>query len=176
MKQPVLYLMVGYPGAGKTTIAKLITEATGAEHVWADWERHKMFGKPNHSETESAALYAALNKHVAQLLAGGTSVIFDTNFNYAADRRLLHDIAARNGAETVVLWVTTPPEVARERAVHSRVVRNGYDFSMTPEQFEQVAGHLEPPNNPNNYENVIKIDGTKIDEAAIKRQFSNRHA
>lgn len=161
--------MVGYPGAGKTTIAKLVAEATGAEHVWADWERHKMFSSPDHSEAESTALYEALNRHVAKLLAAGKSVIFDTNFNYAADRRLLRDIAARNGAETLVIWITTPPKVARERAVHSQIVRNGYDFTMTPEQFEQIAGHLEPPEDD---ENVIKIDGTKIDADALKRQFS----
>lgn len=166
MGKPVLYLMVGYPGAGKTTVAQLIAKQTGAVHLWADWERHKLFSAPSHDEVESRQLYERLNRTAETLLAEGKSVVFDTNFNYRRDRQLLREIATRQGAETVVVWLVTSPEVARERAVHANVVRNGYDFVMTTKQFDRIAGHLEPPGKD---EKVIKINGVKLDQNEVMR-------
>jgi predicted kinase len=164
MKKPILYLMVGYPGAGKTTIAKMIHHATGAVHLWADVERHKMFEQPTHSKEESIQLYDELNRGAEALLAGGHSVVFDTNFNFHEDRQKLRDIASRHGAETIVVWVTIPVEVAKDRAVCTEESRNGYQFQMTEAEFEAIVSKLEPPTKD---EKVIKIDGMKLDEQAI---------
>jgi predicted kinase len=166
MKQPILYLMVGYPGAGKTTVARWIAERTGAVHLWADVERNKLFDQPNHSENESQQLYEQLNQQTEQLLGASKSVVFDTNFNYYADRQLLREVADRQDAKVITIWVATPAEVARERAVHSKVVRNGYDFTMSAAQFDAIASKLEVPREN---EKVIKIDGTKLDPEAVMR-------
>jgi len=163
----MLYLMVGYPGAGKTTVARWIAERTGAVHLWADVERNRLFTSPTHSEAESNRLYQLLNERTAQLLGQGKSVVFDTNFNHYADRQLLREIADRNKAETLVVWVCTPTATARERAVHSKVVRNGYDFAMTGDQFDAIAAKLEPPRPED--EKIIKIDGTKLDAEDVMR-------
>jgi predicted kinase len=159
--------MVGYPGAGKTTVARWIAARTGAVHLWADVERNKLFTSPTHSETESGRLYQLLNEQTDRLLREGKSVVFDTNFNHYADRQLLRGIAERHGAESIVIWVATPAELAKQRAVHSRVVRNGYDFAMTGEQFDAIAAKLESPRPKN--EKIIKIDGTKLDAEVVMR-------
>lgn len=161
--------MLGYPGAGKTTAAQLIAKKTGATHIWADLERHKMFDRPVHDEAESTQLYEDLNRRADALLAEGKSVVFDTSFNHRGDRDLLRDIARRNGADTLVIWLTTPAAAARERAVHANVVRNNYEFKMTPEQFDRIASHLEPPQED---EKIIKIDGLKFDPAELKSLLS----
>jgi predicted kinase len=166
MKKPKLYLFVGYPGAGKTTVSKIIQEETGARHIWADVERHKMFSQPSHTEEESQQLYSQLNDETANLLRAGQDVIFDTNFNHMSDRQFLRDIAEKNGADTVVVWVATPYDVAKSRAVHSDVIRNGYDFVMSSDQFDAIAEKLEPPTKD---ENVIKLDGAEIDRQSVKR-------
>ena len=162
--------MVGYPGAGKTTVAQLIAGRTGAEHIWADLERHKMFDDPTHDKAESRQLYESLNGRAEKLLAAGKSVVFDTSFNHRCDRDLLRDIARKHGAETVVVWLTTPAGIARRRAVHAEVVRNGYEFKMTPEEFDRIAGRLEAPAED---ENVIKLDGegAELDPAKARQLF-----
>lgn len=164
--KPRLYLFIGYPGAGKTTVAKAIAELTGATHLWADAERHKMFGEPTHSLEESNQLYDNLNDEADKLLAQGQSVAFDTNFNFRADRQMLRDIAAQRGADTLVVWLTTPLEVARQRAVGDHVMRNGYAMTMSAEQFDAIAAKLEPPTKD---EKIIKISDPKLDKQELAR-------
>lgn len=164
MIRPKLYIFIGYPGAGKTTISKIIAEATGAVHIWADAERHKIFSKPTHSQAESLELYDRLNHRAAELLAAGKSVVYDTNFNFYADRQKMRDIAMRSGAETVLVWINLPKQVAKQRAVHSTDSRNGYQTGMTEEQFESIVAKLEPPAEN---EKFVKINGLKFDRQEV---------
>lgn len=163
-----LYIFVGYPGAGKTSISRLIQEATGAVHIWADHERHNMFPEPTHSPEESQALYAHLNDQTERLLADGKSVIFDTNFNFRHDRDYLRSIADKCGAETVLVWAQAPLDVAKQRAVHDSNLRNGYKAIMTEEHFDEIASKLEPPTAD---ERPIIIDTSAFDPAAIKQRL-----
>lgn len=164
MGKPKLYLLVGYPGAGKTTVSKLIASRTGAIHLWADVERHKLFGEATHSHAESLKLYEYLNNEAEKLLAAGHSVVFDTNFNFRADRDMLREIADRHGAETVVVWISVPKAEAKKRVVNKIDSRNGYKIGMTETQFDSITSKLEPPAED---ENVIKIAGSKFDRESI---------
>ena len=135
--------MLGYPGAGKTTTAKIIHKLTGATHLWADHERRKLFRSPSYSHQENVKLYAQLNQKTAQLLSRGDSVIFDTNFNFYKDRQKLRLLAADHGAKTILLWVTTPKDIARARATnnaHSQATR--LLGNMPIEAFERMSSNL----------------------------------
>lgn len=160
MGQQKLFLMLGFPGAGKTTVSKMIKQQTGAVHLWADHERRQRFGEPTHSHEENLKLYAELNTVTEGLLAEGGNVIFDTNFNFYRDRERLRQIASKYGAQTIVIWVRTPKELARERATknahkqHTRVLGD-----MPVEHFERISGNLEPPREG---EHVIEFDGTHV--------------
>jgi predicted kinase len=158
--QPTLYLFMGPPGAGKTTVANYICGATGAVHIWADRERSKLFLNPTHSKKESRQLYELLNARTATLLGAGKSVVFDTNFNFYKDREHLRSIASKAGAKTVIIQLTTPLELARQRALHgSHAERNGMDKAMTPRTFDRINGHLEPLRSN---EQAIRLSGENI--------------
>ncbi len=160
MRQPTLYLLVGYPGSGKTTTSRTIHELTGAAHIWADHERQVMFGQPTHSPTESEQLYTTLNTRTADILSRGEDVVFDTNFSFLSDRNKLRQITTQAGAQIKLLWVRVAPELARERATADHHAEgNGYDNTMTPETFDRIVSHLEPPTDD---EQPILLDGTLI--------------
>ncbi|HET9098575.1 MAG TPA: ATP-binding protein [Candidatus Saccharimonadales bacterium] len=168
MHQPRLYLFVGYPGAGKTTISKYIVDNTDAKHIWADVERHKLFPKPRHSKAESDELYEKLNAATDYLLSQGKSVVFDTNFNHKADRDKLREIAECNNAKTVLVWVKTPLKLSKERAVFAHECRNLYDVIMSEQQFDSIATKLEEPSAE---EEPIIIDGTNTDEKILTEKL-----
>lgn len=169
MRQPILYIFIGYPGAGKTTVAKYIAQQTGAIHLWADKERRNMFNSPTHSIQESKRLYDVLDDKTERLLSEGKSVIFDTNFNYRSDRQLLRAIADKYGATTRLIWLTTPKNIAKARALHhTHRDHNGYPVTMTVAEFDRLSNHLEPPLSA---EQAIKIDGSRIDLDSISAQL-----
>ncbi len=162
--------MLGYPGAGKTTTAKIIHELTGAEHLWADHIRREMYKLPSYTHQENMHLYSKLNEMTKQLLESGKSVIFDTNFNFYKDRQRLRDIASNKKAKTIIIWVQTPLNVAKQRATidallhaNTRVLGN-----MPVEHFERISNNLEDPR-PNEPHIVIK--GEKISPEYVREQL-----
>jgi predicted kinase len=169
MNKPTLYLMVGYPGAGKTTVSKIIHDLTGAEHVWADRERHEIYGTPTYSHAENLQLYARLNDETEQLLRSGKSVIYDTAFNFFDDRKRLRQVADRTHAETIIVWVKVDKSLALTRATdnahlqHTRVLGD-----MPLDIFDHIASKLEAPGQE---ENVVILDGTKITPDYVKSQL-----
>lgn len=160
MTQQTLFIMVGYPGSGKTTTSHFIQAQTGATHLWADHERKQRLPHPTYSHEENVKLYTELNQVAEQLLAEGKSVIYDTNFNFYKDRELMRSIAKKYNARAVVVWVHAPIELARERATqnahkqHTRVLGD-----MPLDHFERIARSLEEPRAD---EPKIEFDGTGI--------------
>lgn len=160
---------MGYPGAGKTTVARIIRELTDGVHLWADFERHVMFDEVTHSSEESRILYSHLNRTADELLEQGKCVVYDTNFNFRSDRDKLRAIAAKHGAETVVVWVRTDRELAKQRATaqsHDQETRIW--GNMPVGTFDRLSDHLQPPDED---EYVVQIDGASADEATIKEKL-----
>lgn len=160
-----LYLFVGPPGAGKTTVANFICRSTGAMHIWADRERQAMFGHPTHDAEESRELYEHLNQKTATLLSQGSSVVFDTSFNFRKDRDHLRNIAEEAGARVVIIHLTTPHDLAKQRATHGRhAERNGMPVTMSQETFDRIAGHYQPLGAD---EPAVELDGSNLDDNTI---------
>ena len=77
-------------------------------------------------------------------------------------------MADKYNAKTIVIWLTTPKDIAYKRSVESHESRNLYEINMTKDQFDSIVKKLEPPKDD---ETVIKIDGTKISVAEIKKKL-----
>ena len=169
MSKPKLYLFVGYPGAGKTTVAKVIHENTGAVHLWADKIRRERFENPTYSHEENLQLYAHLNELTGELLRAGNSVLFDTNFNFYKDREHLRQIAEAHNADVVLIWMNTSRELAKHRATEEHHQDHHRVLGVMPsEEFDRMASNLQPPRAD---EHAIELDGSNLSEEEIKQKL-----
>ncbi|MCW1907739.1 MAG: ATP-binding protein [Candidatus Saccharibacteria bacterium] len=171
---PTLYMLLGYPGSGKTTTALELAKLTGAEMIWEDKERKEMFGRPTFTHDENLTLHTSLNDRTASLLKSGKSVIYDTSFNGYADRERMYAIAELTGAKTILLWVVTDRETAKQRATKDAASQPTRPLAqvigdMDDETFNRLCNKLEEPHP---HEKYMKLDGTKITSGYIKRELS----
>jgi dephospho-CoA kinase len=72
--------MRGYPGSGKSTVAKSLAEATGAVIVSRDTLRYQMFGK-FHGVDERAVTEAETDCVVVALVAGRDVIVDAMHLN-----------------------------------------------------------------------------------------------
>ncbi|MEO5627293.1 MAG: ATP-binding protein [Candidatus Saccharimonadales bacterium] len=169
--KPKLYLMMGYPGAGKTTAAKVIQQLTGAVHLSSDEMRVQINDAPNFTAAEHDQLYKQLNQTTEKLLREGHSVIYDANLNRQQHRQEKYDICKRTGATPVLLWVQTQKTLAKQRALdrqQSHLIPN----NETAEQlFDRIANLIEEPDAS---EQATIIDGTKVSPEYLSSLLFNK--
>lgn len=157
--------MVGYPGAGKTTVAQIISRLTGAKHVWASKVRRDRFDEKNYQPGNSDRLYQDLNAEVESQLKASDSVVYDTNFRFRSDRDNMQLMAKRAGANLVLVWVQTPEEIARRRAVEesddkpTRIWGN-----MSSQRFDELVTDFDDPTDD---EKPIIIEGQGVTDEMV---------
>ena len=154
-KRPVLTLMVGLPGAGKTTLAKEIEKETGAVRFTPDEWHLFLFGDDFHHPEEHElhnqrhdkveALMWELGK---QLLRRGVSVILDYGFWAEEQREEKRREAEALGAECQIRYVHAPlEELARRLDVRGRAGQKDVFQTITREDLEEWAALFQPPQN-----------------------------
>ena len=166
---PTLHLLMGLPGAGKSTLARILHEITGAELLSSDEMRLSIFKHPCFSQDEHDRLYGILDHNVEHLLAAGRDAIYDANLNRLHHRQEKYKLAKAHGAKTILWWVHTEPSLAKIRRLNEQdhlLIPDG----ETPEHmFDRIASILEVPKKD---ELFIKVDGTNIEYATINKLLS----
>ncbi|MEV6562097.1 AAA family ATPase [Nocardia sp. NPDC051756] len=122
-----LVVVGGLPGTGKSTVAKELSELTGAVVCAADQLRAQLraagqiqgeggtFGAGAYSATNKARVYTELLTRAHLLLALGISVILDASWIDPEQRQRAGDLAADTHADLIQLHCVCPPDVAEHR-------------------------------------------------------------
>ena len=124
---PVLVIMCGFSGSGKTRVSGQLMAAMPAIRIRSDLERKRLFGL---SEIEDSAsdvdsgiytrdasrrVYRYLCDTARTMLNARHNLILDAAFLRAADRAMAVAVALECDAPCVLLEVTAPIEVLKER-------------------------------------------------------------
>lgn len=144
---PVLILLYGFPGAGKTYFSRQFCHEVQAAHLEEDRVRQEFFDKPNFSKQENHALGRVMSFMTGEFLTAGVSVVYDSNVMRVAQRRSLRELARKHKASVLTVWFQVDADTAfirnfkRDRRKLDDRFAAGYDF----DRFKAVTSHMQHP-------------------------------
>jgi aminoglycoside phosphotransferase family enzyme/predicted kinase len=152
---PILILMCGLSGSGKTWIAQRLTPRLLGIHLRSDIERRRMAGlslaersdsgveEGLYSRETTAGVYQHLANCARDTLAGGYPTIVDATFSRRADRVRFHELSARLEVKTCIVRCHAPRDVLQARIVERRR-RNDDASEADLAILEWQERHFEP--------------------------------
>jgi predicted kinase len=175
---PILLVVRGLSGTGKTTLARQLSERFGIDRWETDAICREIFGQDHSQADYGRATYAPENRErvyaemllrAKNLIDSGRSAIVDGTFLSAKSRLDALAVAAGGRAVPLVVQCHCPDEVARER-ISERIASGGSMSEARPEihMQQREADEPDPPGLP-----VCQVDTTlslpAMSEVVLKR-------
>lgn len=162
---PVLIMITGLPGSGKSFLAREVAERMPAVIVDSDFVRKILFPHPTYAGPESVWVHRIAHVVVDRLLRTGHSVIYDATNLSEWHRSKVYYLADRAGAKLVIIQTVAPEPVIRERLEKRQKKRSPLDLSdATWQIYEKLARHVDPIRRPH-----LVIDTTRDLRRSITR-------
>ncbi|NTV01516.1 MAG: AAA family ATPase [Chlorobiaceae bacterium] len=152
---PVLVLMHGVSGSGKSVLAAGLSERGGFVHLRSDIERKRLFGISPlkgsrlsgidiYSPVATEKTYRSLLDAAESAISGSWPVIVDATFLRQSQRRPFIEMAGRMGCLCRILCLTAPDELLRERVL-ARLAEGADPSEADPAVLDAQLRSVEPP-------------------------------
>jgi aminoglycoside phosphotransferase family enzyme/predicted kinase len=176
---PVLVLMHGLSGSGKSYVAERLVEALGAVRVRSDVERKRMAAfAPSEPEEEglyassmTQKTYARLAQLASTCVANGFPAIVDATFLLAEHRKMFLDEAVRAKVPAVIVEVTASNQTMTER-IARRSDAGGDPSDATPAVLEMQMGALNPLSSDERLQAVSVDTDSALDVADLATRIA----
>lgn len=149
---PVLVVVRGLMGTGKSTIAESVAKTLGAEHLQTDVIRRDLFGasemaadygEGNYTPNRRGLVYDEMFVRAERSLSAGVSVILDGTFLTEGNRKRAATIAAEHDAAFLIANCCCPDDVVLRR-IAARQSRGDSASEARGELLEQQRADEEP--------------------------------
>lgn len=156
--KPLLIMLYGYPGSGKSYVARQLTNHLQAAHIQGDRIRSELFSEPTYNKQENKVVTQLMDYMSEEFLNAGISVIYDTNSFRASQRHSLRTMARKVHAQSLVIWLQIDQETAfyRTQKRDRRKLDDRYASSMDRPTFDQLCSYMQ---NPDTIEDYVVVSG-----------------
>ncbi|HVT33384.1 MAG TPA: ATP-binding protein [Rhodanobacteraceae bacterium] len=143
---PLVVVLIGLPGAGKSTVAAALEARLGLRRVCRDAIRRAMFPKCDYSFVEKRAAFRTVLLAVEiNGLLGHSSVVDGMTFSRREDYEQVLALAGAMDFDVLPLFVDCPPALARERIARDLLERAHPAEDREPDLVDAVARRFDPP-------------------------------
>jgi predicted kinase len=151
--KPVLVLLYGFPGAGKTYFANNLTDSLDCAHVHNDRIRHELFDEPRYDEQEEDIIKHLMDYMTEEFLNAGISVVYDAPMSRKSERHSARELARKKHAKTLLVWFQLDPDTAfsRLRKRDRRKSEDKYAIDYSEDDFRRYASKMQHPEPTEDY-------------------------
>ena len=147
--KPVLAVMIGVSGSGKSFYTNGLKVSLGAKAIETDALRQELLGNVN-DQSQNGRIFTVAKQRVNNELAQGKNVIIDATSINVRDRKDWIEIGKNNGAEIRAYFFDVPINVAKER--------NAKRQRQVPEWvIDRQYSKLQPPTRAEGFDSVTII-------------------
>ncbi len=147
LSKPLIIIMVGLPGAGKSFFARQFSQTFGAPVVSYDRIRFELFNDITFSKEEQVIVGRIADYQTEELLKTRRTFLVDGGDNTYSERSKLEKIAKKSGYEVLVVWVQVDNASAKRRSMKrsKNKLDDKYNRSLTADEYTSQAKRLTPP-------------------------------
>ena len=142
IKTPIVVIVFGLPGTGKSYFASRLAERTNAEYINSDRLRKELFAKRTYSDKEKEMVYREILEKTKRAINENANVVLDATF-YKNDtrNRLLDEI--KSNAEITFIEIRADEDIIMQRLQKERPYSEA-DFEV----YKLIKQQWEPFNEP----------------------------
>lgn len=147
LNKPVLICLYGFPGSGKSYVARNLAETLQIVHVSGDRIRNELFEEPRYDTQENAIVSHLMNYMCEEFLKSGIGVVYDSNALRVYQRRQLRELARQHKADYFLIWlqIDVDSAFARTQNRDRRTNDDKYSEPQTRSTFEKQAAGMQNP-------------------------------
>ncbi|HSX44712.1 MAG TPA: ATP-binding protein [Candidatus Saccharimonadales bacterium] len=173
LSRPTLIMIYGFPGAGKTFLARQLSDDLLAANIQSDRIRSEIFEQPRYDKQEDDNVSRLTEYMVDEFLKAGLSVVLDANILGLGQRRNLRNLAQKHKVKTLIIWVQIDLESAFDRAIRRdhRKVDDRYAKKYDRTAFEYFVGRMQNPQISEDYVVISGKHNYQTQRAAIVKRL-----
>jgi len=171
--KPMLILLYGFPGAGKTHFASNLTQTLDCAHVHSDRIRNELFDEPRFDEQEAGIISHLMEYMTEEFLNAGISVIYDASMSRKSDRHAMRELARKKHVNTLLVWFQIDPDTsfARLNKRDRRKTDDKFAVEYSESDFRHYASRMQHPEPTEDYVVVSGKHTFPSQKTAVFKKF-----
>lgn len=149
MNKPILAVMIGISGSGKSTYANGLKTSLKADLVETDAIREELTGDAS-DQSQNYKVFQVAKKRVNDLLSQGKNAIIDATSVSVRDRKDWIQIGRNNNAEVRAYFIDTPIDVCKSQ-------NRKRQRRVPDEVIDRQASRLESPTKAEGFDTVTVV-------------------